>query len=190
MENSIVKQAQHKARLDWNNKQPRFLINGRLSTEHPSLGKQLFFYPKYYTCHNNDDVMFIEAYNKAINQLIEENGVPYWSPRSRVPSRQFVLEELNRSGQHISKYKRSSIPEKRGVESLCEKWNDKGKPIMWSRVEDKQLLLIAGDIHEKASRVEVLDLESGKGTWMASFEFLRKHCLQMPWDKFNMLMPN
>ena len=184
MKNSVIELANSQAQTDWNNKQARFLISGRLSTKSPSLGKDGIFYPKYYVCHNDDDVAFVEAYNKMIEQLVKENDIPDWSPRSRVPSRQFVLDELNRTGQHIETYQRSSIPEKRGVESLCEKWNTKGQPIMWARLEEPQLLLLAGDIHSSAGRIEVLDIKDGKGTWMASFEFLRKHCPRMPWDKF------
>ena len=186
MKNSVIELAHHQAQTDWNDKNVKFPIGGRLSSELPSLGKDNIFYPKYYFCHNDDDVFFVEAYNKMIQKLIQENGIPEWSPRFRVPSRQFVLDELNRIGQHIETYQRSSIPEKRGVESLCEKWNAKGQPIMWTRLEDKQLLLLAGDIHSMAGRVEVLDLKDGKGTWMASFEFLRKHYPRMPWDKFAM----
>ena len=184
MKNSVIELARHQAQTDWNDKHVKFLIGGRLSSKLPSLGKDDVFYPKYYVCQNNDDVTFVEAYNNMIQQLIKENGIPNWSPRSRVPSRQFVLDELNKTGKHIETYKRSSIPEKRCIEFLCEKWNAKGKPIIWTRLEDRQLLFLAGDIHEKAGRVEILDTKNGKGIWMASFEFLRKHYPIMPWDKF------
>lgn len=186
MNSSIIKSANHQAITDWNNRQVRFLINSRQTAKLPSLGKEGIFYPKYYVCHNNGDFTFVETYNNTINQLVKENGIPEWSPRARVPSRQFVLDELNRVGQSIDTYKRSSIPEKRSVELLCQKWNDKGKPAMWVRLEDRELLLLAGDVYEKAGRVEVIDIKDKKGTWMASFEFLRKHCPQMPWDKFAM----
>lgn len=184
MNNSTIELAHHQAQTDWNNKHVKFLISGRLSSKFPSLGKDGIFYSKYYVCHNDNDIAFVEAYNNTIEQLIEKNGIPDWSPRSRVPSRQLVLDELIKTGKPIDTYKRSSIPEKRGVKSLCEKWNAEGQPIIWTRLEDRQLLLLAGDIHKKAGRVEVLDIKDGKGTWMASFEFLRKHCSQMPWDKF------
>ena len=186
MNNSIIESANYRAKADWNNRQARFLINGRLSTESPSLGKDGIFYPSYYYCKNDNDLLFIKTYNDKIDRLVEEKGIPDWSPRSRVPSRQFVLDELNRVGQSIDTYRRSSILEKRIVKSLCEKWNDKGKPLMWTRLEDRQLLLLAGNIHSSAGRVEVIDIKDQKGTWMASFEFLRKHCPQMPWDKFAM----
>lgn len=184
MNNLVIKQARHQAEIDWNNQEVRYLIGGRLSTKSPSLDKKDIFYPKYHICRSDDDVAFVEAYNKTINQLVDENGIPDWSPRYRVPSRQLVLDELNKKGQHIDTYKRSSISEKRSVESLCKKWDAQGKPIMWARLENRKLLLLAGNINSKAGRVEILDLENGKGTWMASFEFLRKQCPQMPWDKF------
>ena len=186
MDKLIIKKAEQQAKADWDNKQTRYFTNGSFSSKYPNLGKEDIFYSKYYYCENNNDELFINAYNDKVNQLVEENGIPDWSPRSRVPTRQEVLDELNRVGQSIDTYKRSSIPEKRSVKSLCEKWNDKGKPLMWARLEDQQILLLAGDIHSSAGKVEVIDIKDKKGTWMTSFEFLRKHCPQMPWDKFAM----
>jgi hypothetical protein len=179
MKNTTWDKAKEKALQDWSNKTVTYLFNGRWDLESPLLKKGDIFYPQCYPIQTEEDEMFCNAYNEAISQLVSDRGVPDWAPVNLIPEREQALKDLFCYGQSIDNYKFQSIKERNLVSSIIRKWGA-SKPSLWCRLVEKNLLLLGGDISTKVSRVDILDIKSMR--WLARFEYLRKHCPEMPWD--------
>jgi hypothetical protein len=179
-EKSVKEKAREQAFIDWQTKSVARIVNGRINNDLPAIVKGQLFYPRYIYLATPEDEFFCEIYKETIRELVEKEGVPDWAPVKRIPERQETLYILGKDGQSFQNFSPVSIREKRIVESVIEKWRS-GKPNIWTRVLDKHLLILGGDTTSKAGRVDVIDTE--KMMWLASFEFLRKHCPEMPWDR-------
>lgn len=180
MEESIQNKAREQALLDWQNKSAVYMVPGRLALNQPVLSKKQIFYPHFYPCKTSGDEIFCHVYNETLNELVQNLGIPEWAPIKRIPEQSVVLEVLAKTGQHISTFVHESIRERNLVRSVLGSWS-KGQPVTWSRFPAKEILLIAGNITQKADRVDVLDTEDMR--WLATFEFHRKDYPRMPWEQ-------
>ncbi|MBD2777515.1 hypothetical protein [Iningainema tapete] len=179
MQKSIQDKAREQAYTDWKNKSSVFWVSGRLDPNKPVLSETQIFYPRFCFINTSEDEEFYQTYNQMINKLIDEKGIPDWAPIKRIPERAIVLEYLTKNGHNLSTFVHSSIAERNLVRSVLNKWTF-GKPMIWSRIPQQFILLFGGNTTEKAGRVDVLDTEQMK--WLATFEFLRKHYPNLPWD--------
>jgi hypothetical protein len=179
MTETIQKQAQKKADVDWNSKSIFQLFTGSVDLTKPLLSQNRVFYPKYYSIKTTDDRLFCEAYNQAVSELVKKEGIPDWAPIKKIPERQSVIERLAQDSKDISTYTHSSIRERNLVNGVLEKWKG-SEPSVWLRLPEMKLLLFGGDVTPRAGRVDILETSDMK--WLATFEFLRRDYSNMPWD--------
>ena len=181
MSKSIQDKARDQALTDWRNRSPVCWVCGRLDPNKPALAEGRIFYPSFCFIQTSEDDEFYNTYNLTISKLIEQHGIPDWAPIKRIPERVAVLEILTEASHSLLTLEYNSIREKNLVSSVLSKWKG-GHPIVWSRLPDESLLLLGGNITEKAGRVDVLDTKNLR--WLSTFEFLRKHQPNLPWDDY------
>lgn len=175
--NLVEKLAQEEAVKDWGTKS---VFTHTIATfgEGPTLDHLHGFYCRYFSrYHDKRDREYCDSYNSKVLVLLKDKGLPSWAPLSRLPDRTEVLKLVGLYGKSFDEFD-GSLKEKRKIESIYTM--GQYIPKVFTRNEERQILLIAGDKNKGASKIDIIDLECFR--WMDSYEYLRKHVGNFPWD--------
>jgi hypothetical protein len=173
----VIESAQLAAEKDWSEHTTRYLTRACRGTS-PSISG-LGFYPRFHPEKYSDerDDLYCEIYNKRVQELVEEQGLPEWAPLSRLPSRAEALSILEKAGVSFEDYS-GRVVEKRTIGLIS---SSKGyQPKVFARDESRQLLLIAGDLNVSVGEIDTVDVENM--AWLGSYQYMRKHVPTLPWD--------
>lgn len=176
----VQKKAREKALNDWKNKNVYLLVNGRINLDLPAFSKNHGFYIMYFCTPTLEDALFVETYNSTIIELIKKEGIPDWSPVNLIPSKETLITKLNDCGKDISCIKENYfyIKEKRLIKYVLRKWRS-GKPIVWTELEETNVLIIGGLVSIETARVDILDLNEMR--WLERLEFSTKNYPKIKW---------
>jgi hypothetical protein len=184
----VDERARTAALADWQNQSARCLVVGTLVTDRPQLGRKPEDNPFYVTSLgcvvSADSLLFRDVYNKVINDLLREHGVPPWAPAARRPDRATALQMLSKDGGPAAEFKAERLPwEQRLLDEVQSRWREQNEagPASYCRDRERGVVLLGGDLSAKVGLVEVIDVKEMK--WMASYEYLRKHAPLFPWDR-------
>jgi hypothetical protein len=181
--NKLVEAAIHHAERDWENHAVRHLFNSYRGAS-PTLNIDSGFYSRYFTDVNDKfvaygddcDSDYCRAYNQRIEELVASNGLPEWAPARRLPSRQEALSILSNLAPSEVPYE--NLKEKKVISYIQR--NQSYQPSLYVRDKDRRLLLMGGDINQFSGEVNIIDLDGP--SWMSSYQYLRKHQPNFPWD--------
>ncbi len=168
------------ADADWMNETAHYHGVGSIAADRPELVHGRVFYTTSLGCDATPErEAFCAEYNRRLEELVREHGIPPWAPANRIPGREESLEAL-RTGHADLESMSLGPQERRGLRRMIELRED--QRISNTRIVvdvTRGIALVGGDVGARAGAVDIVDLESGR--YMRRYEYRRRHCPTFPW---------